>query len=357
MVETNNTRVISEEQLIEPSKLHIKFPIEEDTSLHVEQSRTIISNILNGDDNRMMVIVWPCSIHDPASALEYAYRLKDLQGKLDDLYLVMRVYFEKPRTISWWKWLIRDPHLDGSNNMNLWLDIARKLLKDIAELEVPIWTEQLDVITPQYTSDFISYSAIGARSTEDQWHREMGSMLSSPVWFKNGTWWNTKLALDAIEAASTEDRFVWINNEWKATNFITSGNPDAHIILRGGGWKVNYQLHDIENVAEKMQERWMSPKIVVDASHQNSPKWFHQQLHVIRDIISQITDFNNTHIQWVMLESHIEEWKQWFKYWETSVNELNPNQSITDWCIWWEDTETILTELNQAVWIRNKRNS
>ena len=352
MVETSNTRLTEREKLIAPNVICAQHPILEETSLQIEWNRNEISKILNWEDNRLIAVVWPCSVHDPESALEYAQKLEKAQEQCENLLFVMRVYFEKPRTISGWKWLIRDPHLDGSNNMNLWLQIARKLLKEIAEMNVPIWTEQLDVITPQYTSDFISWSAIWARSTEDQWHREMASWLSSPVGFKNWTGWNIKLALDAIEAASTEDRFVWINMEWEWTTYITGWNPDAHMILRWWGWKVNYQLHDIESVASQMEARWIKPKIIVDASHQNSPKWYEQQLQVIDDIIFQITNERSNLIKGIMMESHLEWGKQNFKYWTTTINELNPNQSITDGCLPFDDTLEKLIELDAAVWKR-----
>jgi 3-deoxy-7-phosphoheptulonate synthase len=283
--------------------------------------------------------VGPCSIHDPDAAVEYARRLAELARRVEDqLMLVMRVYFEKPRTTVGWKGLINDPDMNGTHLISKGLGIARGLLLRITELEVPVANEMLDPITPEYVADMISWGAIGARTTESQTHREMSSGLSFPVGFKNGTDGNLQIAMDAMKAAQHQHSFLGINREGRTSIIQTTGNPDVHIVLRGGSRKVNYHPEDIANTEESLKKNGLMPTIMVDCSHGNSNKDFQKQPEVLESVVQQIIDGNNS-ISGVMIESFLEAGNQKIA---ADLSQLKYGVSITDACIDWATTEKIL---------------
>jgi 3-deoxy-7-phosphoheptulonate synthase len=336
------------------SQLHINTPEEvkraqplaADAESFIARSRQTIRNILGGSDHRLFVVVGPCSIHDPKAAIEYAYRLKELAYQLGDtLYLVMRVYFEKPRTTIGWKGLINDPSLDGSFKVNEGLSIARQLLIDITDLNLPVATEALDPISAQYTQDLVTWSAIGARTTESQTHRELASGLSSPVGFKNGTDGNFGVAINAIKSSEQTHCFLGINNEGRVSVVHTDGNKDTHIVLRGGGGKPNY---DPENVAlcEKMfLEQGIKPKIMIDCSHVNSQNNHLNQPLLINDVTQQILASNKS-IKGLMIESNLHSGSQPLT---KNLSALRYGVSITDQCIGWKETENYLRKMHKAL--------
>jgi len=286
-----------------------------------------------------MVVVGPCSIHDPDAAVEYARRLAALARRVDDqLLLVMRVYFEKPRTTVGWKGLINDPDMNGTHLISKGLGIARGLLLRITELEVPVANEMLDPITPEYVADMISWGAIGARTTESQTHREMSSGLSFPVGFKNGTDGNLQIAMDAMKAAQHPHSFLGINREGRTSIIQTTGNPDVHIVLRGGSRKVNYHPEDIAHTEESLQKNGLFPTIMVDCSHGNSSKDYLKQPEVLESVVQQMVEGNNS-ISGVMIESNLEAGNQKIA---ADLNQLKYGVSITDACIDWATTENIL---------------
>ncbi len=349
---TDNKRINSIQPLTSPEKLMENFPLNDQTKDFIEDHRVIISDIIHGDDDRLVVIVWPCSIHDPEAAIQYAQKLKILSDELgrDNLIIVMRVYFEKPRTTIGWKWLINDPDLDGSRNITKGLPMARKLLVDINELWLPAAWEALDPISPAYLWDTFSYSAIWARTTESQTHREMASWLSAPVWFKNGTDGGVQVAIDAIGAARGEHSFLWVGPDGVVWLIDTNWNEDAHVILRWGWWKSNYDEESIKVITDKLDEAWIDKWLVVDFSHANSSKKHKNQVDLVcPDVAKQIAQWNSR-IVWVMIESNLVEWNQKIS------NNMVYGQSITDACVGFEDTEIMLRNLDRAVVKRRLKN-
>ena len=345
---TDNTRITGLMEVSPPNEIITEIPISADSSQLVFKSRKEISDILHGRDDRLVVVVGPCSIHDPESALEYAKRLKSLEAKhSNQLKIVMRVYFEKPRTTIGWKGLINDPNLDNSYDVNLGLRKARKVLLDINNLGLPAGTEFLDMITPQYLADLISWGAIGARTTESQIHRELASGLSCPVGFKNSTNGSIQVAIDAIGSASNSHIFLSITKEGKSAIFNSSGNEDCHVILRGGS-DTNYESSFVESTSKELEAAKKSKNVMIDMSHGNSKKQFKRQLIVNKDISDQISSGENR-IFGVMIESHLEEGNQKIG----PLEEIKYGQSITDACVGWNDTEIMINQLSTA--IENKR--
>jgi len=341
---TDDLRISGLQEVIAPEELHREYPLSDNASDTVHQARQDIHNILFGEDDRLLVIVGPCSIHDPKAAGEYAQRLKKLKGELsDDLCIVMRVYFEKPRTTVGWKGLINDPHLDDSFNINHGLRLARSLLLDIAEMGVPTGTEFLDLISPQYIADLVSWGAIGARTTESQGHRELASGLSCPVGFKNGTNGGLRIAIDAIQAASRPHVFMSLTKQGHSAIFSTTGNEDCHIILRGGA-KPNYDAKSVNEASAELDKASQKNKLMIDCSHANSSKDPGKQPEVCRDIAAQVAA-GDKRIFGIMLESHLVAGRQDNK----PDQELTYGQSITDGCISWDDTDVLLKEMAEAV--------
>ena len=339
MIKTNNLKITGITPIIAPADLRQVFPLSAARAEFVNKSRERLKEILQRRDQRLMVVVGPCSIHDPDAAVEYARRLAALARRVDDqLMLVMRVYFEKPRTTVGWKGLINDPDMNGSHLISKGLGIARGLLLRITELEVPVANEMLDPITPEYVADMISWGAIGARTTESQTHREMSSGLSFPVGFKNGTDGNLQIAIDAMKAAQHPHSFLGINREGRTSIIQTAGNPDVHIVLRGGSKKVNYHPEDIAHTEESLQKNGLFPTIMVDCSHGNSNKDYQKQPEVLESVVNQILDGNNS-ISGVMIESNLEAGSQKIA---SDLNQLKYGVSITDACIDWSTTENIL---------------
>ena len=345
---TDNTRITGLMEVSPPNEIITEIPISADSSQLVFKSRKEISDILHGRDDRLVVVVGPCSIHDPESALEYAKRLKSLEAKhSNQLKIVMRVYFEKPRTTIGWKGLINDPNLDNSYDVNLGLRKARKVLLDINNLGLPAGTEFLDMITPQYLADLISWGAIGARTTESQIHRELASGLSCPVGFKNSTNGSIQVAIDAIGSASNSHIFLSITKEGKSAIFNSSGNEDCHVILRGGS-DTNYESSFVESTSKELEAAKKSKNVMIDMSHGNSKKQFKRQLIVNKDISDQISS-GEDRIFGVMIESNLEEGNQKIG----PLEEIKYGQSITDACVGWNDTEIMINQLSTA--IDNKR--
>jgi 3-deoxy-7-phosphoheptulonate synthase len=317
----------------------------ETASETVYRARDAIQKILRDEDDRLVVIVGPCSVHDPDAAREYASRLRPLIESLsNELCIVMRVYFEKPRTTVGWKGLINDPEMDQSFHINKGLRLARHLLLDLAEEGVPAGTEYLDLISPQYIADLISWGAIGARTTESQGHRELASGLSCPIGFKNSTDGSFNIAIDAVNAASRPHVFMSLTKKGHSAIFSTTGNTDCHIILRGGNGKPNYDSESIKNASEQLQKNGLTPAVMVDCSHANSNKDYRRQADVCRDIAGQVSS-GEKRIMGVMMESHLVEGRQDV----VKGQELTYGQSITDACIAWETTEVLLQELAEAV--------
>lgn len=347
---TEDLRIRSISDVIPPAKLHEEFPVTEPVAGLVYHTRQDIHRILYGEDDRLLVVMGPCSIHDPAAAREYARRLRQMRDALSDrLLIVMRVYFEKPRTTVGWKGLINDPDLDGSFNINKGLRVARELLLDLNDMGVPAGTEFLDLVTPQYVADLISWGAIGARTTESQVHRELASGVSCPVGFKNGTDGNIKIAVDAIGAAMHPHHFLSLTMEAKSAIFSTAGNEDSHIILRGGK-NPNYGADSVEATARALEKAGVPNRIMIDFSHANSNKQHAKQLEVCRDVAGQIAA-GEDRIFGVMVESHLEAGRQDV----VDGKALKFGQSITDACIGWDDSVTLLNDLAGAVARRNQR--
>jgi len=347
--QTDDLRINAIKELSSPEMIHRELPISDPAVATIVASRNAIHHILSGRDDRVVVVVGPCSIHDPEAALEYAQRLQSQRDSLsDDLLIVMRVYFEKPRTTVGWKGLINDPDLDDSYHINKGLRVARKLLIDINNMGMPAATEYLDLITPQYVADLISWGAIGARTTESQAHRELASGLSCPVGFKNGTDGTLKIAVDAIRAANRPHHFLSVTKQGHSAIFSTSGNDDCHIILRGGK-QPNYDAASVNQAAQELGRANLSPNIMVDCSHANSEKQYLRQLKVAEDIAAQISA-GDRRIIGVMLESHLVAGRQDVQ----AGNNLSYGQSITDACISFEDTVPALDALAAAVRERRK---
>ncbi len=344
-VANDDTRIEKVDQVLPPIALLEKYPATEEAAALVKKTRKAAHRIIHGEDDRLLVVIGPCSIHDPKAAVEYAQRLKPLREKYKDtLEIIMRVYFEKPRTTVGWKGLINDPYLDDTYRLNDGLRIARKLLSDINNLGVPSATEFLDMITPQYIADFMSWGAIGARTTESQVHRELASGLSCAVGFKNATNGGVKIALDAIGAAEVPHNFLSVTKFGHSAIVTTKGNQDCHIILRGGDKGPNYSAEDVEEVCASIEKSGHTPHVMVDFSHANSCKQFKKQLEVCREVCRQIGE-GSTKIFGVMVESHLVEGRQDL----VEGKALTYGQSITDACIGWEDTEKLLQQLSEAV--------
>lgn len=337
---TDDLRILETRELVSPAELIGELPVSQAASDIVSQARNAIHRILAGEDHRLLVVVGPCSIHDPDSAREYAARLKTLADELvDELFIVMRVYFEKPRTTVGWKGLINDPGLDNSFQINRGLRLARSLLLDLGEMGLPCGTEYLDLISPQYVADLISWGAIGARTTESQTHRELSSGLSCPVGFKNATDGDIQVAIDAIKSASQPHHFLSVTKGGHSAIFKTAGNEDCHIILRGGRHP-NYDMFSVEDAAAMLTKAGLPVRMMIDASHSNSRKIPARQLDVIRDIGTQVGR-GNRGIIGLMVESHLVEGRQDV----VSGQPLTYGQSITDPCISFDDTAVVLREL------------
>ncbi len=346
---TDDVRIVKIKELIKPAEIIEKLQESACSTENILATRTAIHNVLHGDDDRLLVVVGPCSIHDTKAGLEYAHRLLHVREHLsDDLLIVMRVYFEKPRTTVGWKGLINDPHLDGSYDINLGLEKARQFLLDVNELGMPAGMEFLDTITPQYTADLVSWGAIGARTTESQVHRELASGLSCPVGFKNGTDGGVRVAIDAIKTAGSPHRFLSVTKNGESAIIVTSGNEDCHVILRGGKTP-NYSADHVNEVGEQLDAAGLPAKIMIDCSHANSQKQYEQQVNVAEDIAGQIASGDNR-IAGVMVESHLKAGKQS----HTPGCELIYGQSITDGCLGWNETEIVLNTLADAVRKRRK---
>ena len=334
-----NRNVLSQLTLLPPSQLHDDIPASPRATQTVSAARRTMASILAGRDRRLFVVVGPCSIHDPAAAMEYARRLKALADELaDQLFIVMRVYFEKPRTTVGWKGLINDPHMDDSFCIDEGLHVARRLLVDLNDLGLPCGTEALDPITPQYLGDLIAWSAIGARTTESQTHRELASGLSSPVGFKNGTDGNLDVALNAMLSAAQPHAFLGINGDGQVAVTQTRGNAFGHLILRGGAVP-NYDSVAVSEAESALQTSKLPVNIVVDCSHANSRKNHALQTLVLKDVVHQIVDGNQA-IKGVMLESNLFEGNQKLG----NVQDLRYGVSITDACLGWDTTAACLRE-------------
>jgi 3-deoxy-7-phosphoheptulonate synthase len=333
-------RIVSQQTLTPPDQFKQGLSLTTQQATFVQQARQQVSDIIHGRDPRLLVITGPCSIHDPVAALQYATKLKELQQRYQEsLYIVMRVYFEKPRTTVGWKGFINDPHLDDSFDIETGLTKARQLLLQLTDLELPCASEALDPISPQYLSDLLAWAAIGARTVESQTHREMASGLSMPVGFKNGTDGNLAIALNALQAAASRHSFIGINPQGQVALVQTAGNPDGHIILRGGKTP-NYDAVSIGNTVHALQAAGVPQAIVVDCSHGNSNKDYRRQPEVARDVVAQRCQ-GRTAIIGIMLESHLNAGRQDL----VAGQSLTFGQSITDACIDWETTDALLAEL------------
>jgi len=340
----DDTRITEITELAPPSHLLREFPVSEAAVITTYDRRQAIHRILHGADDRLVVVVGPCSIHDYDAAIDYATRLAALKRELEaDLAIVMRVYFEKPRTTVGWKGLINDPRLDGSFRINEGLRLARRILLEINELELPAGTEYLDMITPQYIADLISWGAIGARTTESQVHRELASGLSCPVGFKNGTNGDVRIAVDAIKAASAPHHFLSVTKGGHSAIVHTGGNEDCHIILRGGK-APNYDAASVEAVCKELGSAGLAQRVMIDCSHANSQKKHERQVDVAADIASQVAA-GDERIVGVMIESHLNPGRQDLKPGEA----LAYGVSITDGCIGWDATVGTLRQLADAV--------
>jgi len=342
---TDDLRIRSTEVVVPPAVLEKELPETETASSTVYYARKEICEILRGKDPRLLVVVGPCSIHDTKSAREYARLLKGAMNDLSEqLCIVMRVYFEKPRTTIGWKGLLNDPHLDESFKINDGLRLARHLLLDLAEMGVPAGTEFLDTFTPQYVTGLVSWGAIGARTTESQVHRQLVSGLSCPVGFKNGTSGNVQIAIEAVLSAAHPHTFLGHTKEGRSAIFVTTGNADCHVILRGGRRTVNYTADSVAQVSQQLEAAGLEPHVMIDCSHANSDKDYTRQAFVCRDVARQITK-GGRNILGVMLESNIIAGAQKL----VEGQPLVYGQSITDGCIGWDETLWLLRELADAV--------
>ena len=344
---TDDLRIQKTKELISPEQLISDVAISDGAAQTVDNARRTIHNILTGEDDRLLVIVGPCSIHDPDAAREYAAKLKQAaDAVVEDVFVVMRVYFEKPRTTVGWKGLINDPDLNNTFQINKGLHLARQLLADLAEMGLPTGTEYLDLISPQYYADLISWGAIGARTTESQTHRELASGLSCPVGFKNATDGDIQVAIDAIKSASQPHNFLSVTKQGHSAIFQTAGNEDCHVILRGGKHP-NYDMFSVDDTSSMLTKGGLPARIMIDASHANSRKIPARQLDVASDIATQVARGSNS-IFGLMLESNLVEGRQDV----VSGQALTYGQSITDACINWDDTESLLQELATAARLR-----
>jgi 3-deoxy-7-phosphoheptulonate synthase len=353
---TEDIRIQWTKVVLPPVFLEEEHPVTEAASATIFETRREIVDILNGRDSRLLVLAGPCSIHDVKAAREYAALLKQAIAEFSaDLRIVMRVYFEKPRTTIGWKGLINDPYLDQSYKINDGLRLARSLLLDLAEMGVPTGTEFLDMISPQYIAGLVSWGAIGARTTESQVHRQLVSGVSCPVGFKNATSGDVQVAIDAVLSAAYSHTFLGHTHHGQSAIFVTTGNPDTHIILRGGRKMVNYTADCVADTAERMQQAGLQPRIMIDFSHANSSKDYRRQALVCHDVAAQIAGSpdkrGDTRIKGVMIESNLVAGAQKL----TPGQPLTYGQSITDACIDWQETHELLKELAAAV--RARRNA
>ena len=348
--EIEDLRIADIREVSPPAALHEECPATARATACVKETRDAIHNILAGTDDRLVAIVGPCSIHDVDAAREYAGRLAKAKARCaDDLLIVMRVYFEKPRTTVGWKGLINDPGLDGSYAINNGLRVARQLLADLNDQGVPAGVEFLDILTPQYLADLVSWGAIGARTTESQLHRQLASGLSCAVGFKNGTDGNVRIAVDAIRAAAGSHHFLSLTQNGRSAIFTTAGNPDAHVILRGGSHP-NYDPASIDSTAKVLEDAGLASRLMVDFSHANSAKRHQRQMTVGRDFAEQVAS-GDGRLFGCMVESHLVAGRQDVK----PGTPLTYGQSITDACIGWDDTEVLLDVLAQSVRARRKQ--
>ncbi len=345
---TDDVRITRLRPLIPPAILMEEFPVTAKNADKIIRFRKEINDCLYNRTNKMLVVVGPCSINDPKATLEYAKKLKIFADKYKDkLLIVMRVYFEKPRTTVGWKGLINDPDLDESFNINKGLKIARKLLIDLIDMNMPVGCEYLDTIMPQFYADLISWGAIGARTTESQCHRELASGLSAPIGFKNGTNGDIQIAIDAIKAAKNIHHFLSVTKHGSAAIVETKGNENCHIILRGGTNLTNYDSASIKNVSKQLEKEGLNNRVMVDCSHANSKKDFKEQIKVLDDIISQY-NAGERNIFGIMLESYLKEGSQKI----INNSDLEYGKSVTDSCIDWDTTEAILTKLAESVCVK-----
>ncbi|MFO8031359.1 MAG: 3-deoxy-7-phosphoheptulonate synthase [Desulfohalobiaceae bacterium] len=346
MNSTDDIRIQGYEAMMTPNELKQDLPVGPEARDTVEQGRKTIQDILSGRDHRLLVIAGPCSIHDEQAALDYAQKLSQLQEELSEsMYIVMRVYFEKPRTTIGWKGLINDPHLDGTCDIHAGLHKARRLLLRINEMQLPAATEMLDPVTPQYLSDLISWSAIGARTTESQTHRQMASGLSMPVGFKNGTDGNLDTAINAMLAARTPQSFLGVDQEGRICMVCTQGNVWGNVVLRGGGSRPNYDPQSVEQTCSKLREKELPEAVIVDCSHANCGKKCQGQIPVLQNVLEQILQGRDC-IKGIMLESNLHSGKQKF---QPDSSALQYGVSITDECLSWEDTEQVLRQAHEQL--------
>ncbi len=345
-LDVHNVNVAAQDVLITPEQLKSALPMTPTIHDTLVDSRRVIENILDGEDHRLFVVVGPCSIHDTGAAIDYAKKLKALADELSDtLYIVMRVYFEKPRTTIGWKGLVNDPYMDDSFKIEEGLHISRKLLLDILDMGLPTSTEALDPISPQYLQDLISWTAIGARTTESQTHREMASGLSSPVGFKNGTDGGLTVATNALNSVAKPHRFLGINRQGQVAVFTTRGNPYGHIVLRGGSTGPNYDSVHIKLCEDALDKAGVAPNIMVDCSHANSNKEPELQPLVVENVANQILEGNRS-IVGLMLESHLNAGNQSIP---EDLSELDYGVSITDGCIGWDTTADCLRAMRDKL--------
>jgi 3-deoxy-7-phosphoheptulonate synthase len=343
----SDLHIAREDALPAPLTLREELPCSEAQAAHIASSRETVRRILRGEDPRQLVIVGPCSIHDPASALEYAGRLRDLMARTADaLFPVMRVYFEKPRTRMGWKGLIYDPTLDGAGDIGAGLRAARGILLECARLRVPAASEILDLVTPQYYAELLSWGAIGARTVESPLHRQMASALSAPLGFKNATNGSVQVAIDAIHVAAQEHRFPSISLEGRAIVVTTTGNPDAHLVLRGADSGPNYDAASVDSAARALADAGLAARLLVDCSHGNSAKDYRRQPEVAADIARQLASGSQS-IAGILLESHLVAGRQ--EIGNSGGSGLRYGQSVTDGCIGWDDTVAVLDGLADAV--------
>ena len=346
MASTSDLHVVETRPLVAPALLHRELPIDAASTETVASARRRIQAILRGEDLRLLVVVGPCSVHDVTAARDYAKRLAPIRERLkDQLEVVMRVYFEKPRTTVGWKGMINDPHLDGSYDINTGLRRARGLLLDLAREGMPTATELLDPVVPQYIADLISWTAIGARTTESQTHREMASGLSMPVGYKNGTDGSASIAINAMQASARPHHFLGINGEGHASIVSTTGNPHGHLVLRGGNGGSNYHLEAVQAAASELSKAGLKERLMVDCSHANSNKDYRRQSDVLASVADQLRA-GSQHVMGVMIESHLVEGNQKLT---ADLSQLTYGQSITDACISLETTEQLLLDLAAAV--------
>lgn len=348
---TENTRIRSIRAVSTPAQVQAELPLSDAAARTTLDARRDIQNVLSGQDDRLLAIVGPCSIHDTAAALEYGARLRALREQLKkNLLIVMRVYFEKPRTTVGWKGLINDPDLNDGYDIDRGLRVGRKLLLDLNEQGIPAGVEYLDILTPQYLSDLVSWGAIGARTTESQLHREMASGLSCPVGFKNGTDGSVKVAVDACQSARAPHRFLSLTQDGQVSIFETQGNEDCHVILRGGSLGTNYDAAAVDAAAAALAKAGLRQQVMIDFSHANSSKQHKRQITVSQDVGGQVAG-GDQRIIGVMVESHLLEGRQ-----EIGPREsLTYGQSITDACIGWDDTAELLRNLAGSVAQRRER--